>query len=204
MTENKYRAIFFDLAGVLIEDAYQNLFREVAYKEGIDFMTFTDSINKELGEAMQGTISERELYSTIIDKYNLDTTVEDILQKTQNGFTKIEETWKIVQELEGEYVRGIITNMGRENALHKMKKFNLEEYFEVLIFSSDIFSKKPSTEIFETALERAQAKPEETIFIDDNSSNTRAAEKLGIKSITFEDPIQLREELESIGVLNLP
>ena len=42
---------------------------------------------------------------------------------------------------------------------------------------------------------------EEAVFIDDNLRNVKAAEEMGIKSIHFKNPEQLRSELTDMRLL---
>ena len=57
---------------------------------------------------------------------------------------------------------------------------------------------KPDHRIFELALERFGVKAEETVFIDDNPNNVRAACELGIHGILFRSREQLVEELDRL------
>ena len=43
--------------------------------------------------------------------------------------------------------------------------------------------------------------PAESLFIDDNLRNVEAAESLGIPTIHFQSPIQLKTELEKQQIL---
>jgi FMN phosphatase YigB (HAD superfamily) len=60
---------------------------------------------------------------------------------------------------------------------------------------------KPEPEIYQLALKLLGIAPEEALFIDDLPRNTIAAEALGIPSIVFESPAQLRRELQARGIL---
>lgn len=55
--------------------------------------------------------------------------------------------------------------------------------------------------MYKILLSRYQLDPAETLFIDDHSENTIAAAKLGMKTIDFVSPLQLREELTKRGIL---
>jgi 2-haloacid dehalogenase len=61
--------------------------------------------------------------------------------------------------------------------------------------------RKPTPEFYQILLDRYNVKPEESLFIDDNYRNILAAEKLGINSIHFTSPEQLKEELLKRGIL---
>jgi 2-haloacid dehalogenase len=54
---------------------------------------------------------------------------------------------------------------------------------------------KPDHRIFELALERFGIKASETIFIDDNPNNVKAANELGIRGILFQSQERLLSEL---------
>ena len=54
---------------------------------------------------------------------------------------------------------------------------------------------KPDHRIFELALDRFGIKAEETVFIDDNPNNVKAANELGIHGILFHSREQLEKEL---------
>ena len=54
--------------------------------------------------------------------------------------------------------------------------------FEQFYLSHEINLRKPNADIYEFVLEKNQLIAEETFFIDDTEENTRAAEKLGIKT----------------------
>lgn len=54
---------------------------------------------------------------------------------------------------------------------------------------------KPNRRIFEIALERFGIKAEETVFIDDNPNNVKAACEVGIRGMLFLSKEQIEEEL---------
>lgn len=56
-------------------------------------------------------------------------------------------------------------------------------YFDRLYLSYEMGIMKPAPEIFKMMLEGQQAKPEETLFIDDSAKNCEVAESLGIRTL---------------------
>jgi HAD superfamily hydrolase (TIGR01509 family) len=73
--------------------------------------------------------------------------------------------------------------------------------FDVVVPSAKVGLAKPEPEIYQLTLDLLGLKPDETLFIDDLPRNTTAAEALGIPSIVFESPTQLRRELVARGIL---
>ena len=59
----------------------------------------------------------------------------------------------------------------------------LDYYFDRLYLSYECKVMKPSPEIFQMMLRGQQAKPEETLFIDDSPKNCAAAQSLGIHTL---------------------
>jgi FMN phosphatase YigB (HAD superfamily) len=47
---------------------------------------------------------------------------------------------------------------------------------------------KPEERFFRILLDRYHLRPEECLFLDDRRSNTRQAEKLGIRTVTLDSP----------------
>ena len=58
--------------------------------------------------------------------------------------------------------------------------------------------KKPDARLYRILLDRFGLEAGECVFIDDNPANTAAAEALGIKGIVFQNPEQLRKELDNL------
>jgi len=74
----------------------------------------------------------------------------------------------------------------------------ISSYFDSVIVSSQIGLTKPDENIYKYVLNQVKSKPEESLFIDDLEHNLGPAKKIGMKTILFKNPIQLREELEKI------
>ena len=59
----------------------------------------------------------------------------------------------------------------------------LESLVEHAYFSHEIGLKKPNRDIFDHVVANSHIKPEESIFIDDNEANIKAAKALGFNTI---------------------
>ena len=73
---------------------------------------------------------------------------------------------------------------------------SLDDLFEKAYYSYQLKLYKPDPEIFHFVLKDSGLLAEETLFIDDNPDNIKAAEKLGIKVI------HLADEMEVIDAVN--
>ncbi len=93
------------------------------------------------------------------------------------------ETLSLMRYLRGQNIKVCLLS----NALP-----NLKDTASHLTFPSQIFTSfelgllKPNPKIYQTVLEKLEAKPNEVIFIDDKLQNVQAAQKLGLHSIVYE------------------
>ncbi len=61
--------------------------------------------------------------------------------------------------------------------------------------------RKPDPAFYKVLLNRFHLEANEALFIDDNLRNVKAAEALGITSIHFHSPGQLRDQLKDFQLL---
>lgn len=73
--------------------------------------------------------------------------------------------------------------------------------FDDVVISAEVGCRKPDPEIFQLALGRLGASPEEVLFVDDFRHNIAAAAALGIRGHRFLTPARLRSALQRHGFL---
>jgi len=62
-----------------------------------------------------------------------------------------------------------------------------ENGFDPVLYSWEVEMLKPNIEIFELAVKRLEAKPEEIIFIDDKLEHIQSARRAGMRAVLFGD-----------------
>jgi 2-haloacid dehalogenase len=114
----------------------------------------------------------------------------------------IDQTVEILDELRGARVPVYgLTNMEPETYPLRLARYPFMTWFAGTIVSGYERVAKPDHEIFRILLSRFGLRPEHTLFIDDSLANVQAAARLGIQTIRFRSPAQLRGELERLGLL---
>jgi putative hydrolase of the HAD superfamily len=93
-----------------------------------------------------------------------------------------------------------LNNESREINEYRITKFNLRSYFESFFSSCYLHLRKPDAEIYRRALEITQLKPKACVMIDDRDLNLECARELGMQTIQFQNPTQLRDELARLGI----
>jgi 2-haloacid dehalogenase len=108
-----------------------------------------------------------------------------------------EGTVEVFKELKasGKYKVYALTNWSAETFPMAQERFEFLSWFDGIVVSGTEKMRKPAPEFYQILLDRYNVNPQEALFIDDNYRNILAAEKMGINSIHFTSPGQLRQEL---------
>lgn len=95
-----------------------------------------------------------------------------------------------------------LNNEALELNLYRIRQFELRKYLSVFFSSCFVGARKPDPEIYRRALELTQRAPGECIMIDDRPENLEAPRTLGMRTIQYRTPAQLREELAACGIVS--
>ncbi len=81
---------------------------------------------------------------------------------------------------------GILSNGFAKIQRHKLANMNLQNFFEVTIFSEDVGAMKPSAVIFREAMKLTQSRPEEIVYVGDSyESDIVGAKAVGWGAVLF-------------------
>jgi 2-haloacid dehalogenase len=94
-----------------------------------------------------------------------------------------------------------LTNWSAETFPRALELFDFLHWFDGRIVSGEEKTRKPFREIYELTLSRFGIDASETLFIDDNLRNIKAAEACGIQCIHFQSPALLINELKKRAVI---
>ena len=92
---------------------------------------------------------------------------------------------ELLSKLKNDGYRLFITSNLNTRHAKQMREHRIAKYFDGMIFSAEIKVRKPFREFFEKACEMFDAKPEETVFIDDLAENVEGSEACGIRGFVF-------------------
>jgi len=208
--------IFFDLDRTLwdfetnSEKALNILFEELELGNSIrSFRTFHTQykkVNAQLWfDYAKGKVSKEELRTSRFDrtlkKFDINDSV--LATKLGNGYIELSpyqtnlfpHTIETLETLKREnYELHIITNGFKEVQYIKLKNSGLIDFFDVILCSEEVGKTKPSPDVFQTALHRANATKKESLMIgDDYHADIIGAEKFGMQSVLF-DPENKHKE----------
>lgn len=115
----------------------------------------------------------------------------------------LEGSLEILDYLRPNYCLHIITNGFEEVQYKKMLNSNITDYFTTVTTSEEAGVKKPHALIFETAIKKSGAKPENSLMIGDNyEADVKGAVNFGMKSIYF-DYYRKNDKIDEIHIKTL-
>ena len=82
----------------------------------------------------------------------------------------------------------LITSSPHENVEHILEKFDIRQFFEVIVAGDDVTNFKPHSEPLEKALALLGGSKSQAVMIGDSDKDLGAARNFGIDSILFYPP----------------
>ena len=194
------KAIFFDFGGVIQRTEYQSPRQQLAQKFGMEYEDI-DNIVFNSPTAKQATVGEikvSEHWSSIAKRFKLN---KDEIIKFENEFFAGDvidhELMQFIRSLRPKYKVGLISNAWSDMREYLIKQ-KLDDAFDTLTISAEVKSAKPEAKIYLHALEQAEIKASEAVFVDDVSTNIEACQKLGMHGILFRDVNEVMKEIKKL------
>ena len=199
------KAVIWDLGGVLI-DWNPNYVYEHYFESPEKLKYFFDNVctsdwNEEQDAGRLISVATEEL----IKKHpEWEKAIRDYYGRwTEMLRGPIEGTVEIFDELRKNHELKFyaLTNWSAETFPYALEHYEFLHWFDGRVVSGEEKMRKPATEFYKLLLNRYNLHSSEVIFIDDNLRNVNAARELGIRSIHFHSPAQLRGELEKLNLV---
>jgi putative hydrolase of the HAD superfamily len=197
------RAIFWDIGGVLLSNAWDHTERA----EALQHFKLDE---KDFNARHESIVSSFERGEITLDQY-LERTVfyisrsfgPDDFRKYVLSLSKPKpEVLAFARSLasSGKYLMGTINNESRELNLYRIETFGLREIFSIFVSSCFVGMRKPESGIYKLAIELTQIDPTSCCFIDDRALNLECPAALGMKTIQMKTLEDLQAALQKIGV----
>ena len=196
-----YKAIIFDLGGVLIDwnpdYVFNHIFQDNPERKKTFFSEIcTSDWNEEqdagrsIAEATSELIVKHPEWKPEIEAYygRWEEMLGGPIEGTVNIFKKLKDS--------GKFKFYALTNWSAELFPVALQRYDFLHWFDGRVVSGEEKMRKPHPKFYYLLLQRYSLQPDETLFIDDNHRNVLAAEDLGIDSIHFQSPEQLERELK--------
>ena len=194
------KAVIFDLDGLLIDSEVisHRLYDELLHRYGksVTVAEYARDYSGKTGVANM---------TNVIARYNLPITVEEGL------------TWEVAREkellqdvqlkpgaaallswLKTEGVAVVLaTSSVRERAVEVLTRLGVVQYFDDMVFGTEIERGKPWPDIFLKAAEKAHAAPADCLVLEDSEAGIQAAHAAGIDVLCVPDMKNARGKLST-------
>lgn len=202
---NKVNTIIFDLGGVLIDWNPEYVYLDAFNGDRKKMQWFFDNIctndwneNQDAGYPLAKATEERVAlfpeYENLIRMF-----YDRWVDMLGNSIT---ETVEVLDKLikSNNYKILALTNWSHETFPIALNRFDFLHWFEGIVVSGEEQTRKPFPDIYKITLKRYNINAENSIFIDDNLRNIKAAEELGIRGIHFKNAILLQNQLKEYKI----
>jgi len=198
------QTIIFDLGGVLIDWNPRYLYRKI-FKTEAEVTWFLDNIcTGEWNDQQDGGRSFEDATAELIAQHpDWEAPIRawyDRWQETISG--AIPGTVDVLRTLRDrrEHRLYALTNWSAQTFPWALDNFEFLHWFEGIVVSGVEKSRKPFPEFYQILFDRYQVNPAHTLFIDDNPKNIVGAREVGLHTIQFQSPEQLRADLQTYGI----
>jgi len=199
------KAVIFDSGGVLHPSPDKYLARDISKTFQISEDQFHQTCHKLIPLLQVGKITEEVFWKKfILDTGSICPIPRQSPWKKEYlvRFKKNQDVLTLAQSLKDcGYKIAVLSNaIGAHAEINKKK--GLYDVFHYVMLSNEVGLRKPDSKMFRLALKKLQTKARESLFIDNQLNNIKAAQKIGFKTILFTGGRQLKIELKKLGIFS--
>ena len=203
MQKENIVSLFLDIGGVLLTNGWDHTMRqEAARKFDLDY--------EEMNERHHLTFDTYEEGKLTLDQY-----LKRVVFHQPRSFSEDEfkdymyaqskpkpDMIDLVKALKSKYGLKIaaVSNEGRELTIHRVDAFDLSGFTDFFISSCFVHMRKPDEDMYRMALDCAQVRAEQVIYIDDRPMFIEVAAAMGIRGIHHTDYESTRHSLAEFGL----
>jgi epoxide hydrolase-like predicted phosphatase len=197
------KGIIFDIGGVLVDVKIKSFFEHFVRQTGFSKEQLYSMIimGGEWDRFEKGLITEEQLKIRIEKDHGIKPELMDkMASEWRDTLKPVRETVGIAMKLSGRYKLFALSNVDKKTTNQCLDRFDFYRHFDGVVLSWKVHMRKPEREIYEYTLKRMGLRPEEVVFIDNFPMNLPTANRMGIHTILYRDPKQLRADLGRLGV----
>jgi putative hydrolase of the HAD superfamily len=199
------RTIIFDFGGVLYNMPDPKLVNKwmkmFGFNQDPEVLELIANPNESrlVNDICLGKISEDEAWHMMHTKWRIK---PETIRRFRNQFFSKRylnrQMLRFMDVVKDDYQLGILSNAGDQTRSLMTDVFHLDQVVDKIIISAEEGIIKPDFEIYQIAMDRLDAKPEESLFLDDYGRNVEAAIDFGMKSVQFVDNKQAIQMIREI------
>jgi putative hydrolase of the HAD superfamily len=197
--------LFLDIGGVLLTDGWDhNARKRAAASFKLDLAEMEDRHKLTFATYQEGKLTLKEYLGLVVFYQKRPFTRAQFRRFMFAQSKPHPEMIDLVAQLKIRHRLKItvVSNEARELNAYRIRKFKLDRFVDAFISSCFVHVSKPDADIIRLALDIAQARAREVLYIENTPLFVRVAEELGIRSILHKDYRSTCAKLASFGMRN--
>jgi putative hydrolase of the HAD superfamily len=196
--------LFLDIGGVLLTNGWDDdIQKRTADKFGLDYEEMHERHHLTFDTYEEGKLSLDEYLNRIVFYQERSFTKEAFKAFMYAQSQPFPEMIELMRGLKAKYGLEIaaVSNEGRELTVYRVQQFKLGTFIDFFVSSCFVHYRKPDEDIYRIALDIAQVRPEQVVYIDDRAMFVEVAQGLGIKGILHSGYATTRTALENLDLI---
>jgi putative hydrolase of the HAD superfamily len=203
MTSSSITTLFLDIGGVLLTNGWDRGIRvHASEKFGLEYQEMDERHHLTFDTYEEGKLSLDEYLDRVVFYQERSFSRDDFkafMFAQSKPFPEMIDLMRGLKNQLGLQVAAV-SNEGRELTVYRVQQFKLGMVIDFFVSSCFVHYRKPDADMYKIALDIAQVRPEQVVYIDDRPMFVEVAQGLGIKSIIHKSYESTRKELDALGL----
>jgi len=202
--KNNIKAILFDLDGVVIdsEPLHFEAHKKILEDYGVE-LTLEDYLDFGVAKG------DSNLYREVSERFGVSIDNKEMAKRKKQAYWEILDKkgelmpgiLEILQNFSKEYALAIVSSGVKVSVEHVLDKFNIKNYFKVIVTGGDVAKVKPAPDVYLKAMELFGYNKEDCIAIEDSETGVAAAKNAGIKCFAIPNDFTKKQDFSRADVV---
>lgn len=195
--------LFLDIGGVLLTDGWNTKSRKLAAKTfKLDHAEMEERHHLTFDTFEMGELTLKEYLYRVVFYQQRPFTRRQFWEFMCAQSQPYPQMIELMRQLKTQHRLKIVvvSNEGRELNAYRVRKFKLGGFVDLFISSCFVHLRKPDTDIFQLALDIAQAQARQVVYIENTAMFVQVAQGLGIRGIRHTQYAGTCEQLAAFGL----
>src|SRR5271157_552584 len=195
--------LFLDIGGVLLTNGWDhNIRTRAAEKFGLEYEEMNERHHLTFDTYEEGKLSLDEYLNRVVFYQDRKFSREEFKAFMYAQSQPFPEMIELMHGLKLQYGLEVaaVSNEGRELTVYRVQQFKLGTIIDFFVSSCFVHYRKPDADIYRIALDIAQVRPDQVVYIDDKAMFVEVAQVLGIRGIIHSGYETTLKTLEALGL----